>query len=312
MSRLQKKCIIASATLHALLLALLFVSPAFMHSEEKVVTIPVITLIPGKLIDEKMIGGGNPQATTPPQRTEAAPPSPPATQVVQKPPEPAGPEPKITQQAKVEPAPKPVRTPKKPDAEPTPIKPKVKPQNEPPPKSNPADSVATDKPAKKKPKIEPTFDGPSEAERERAQSKARAETQAKERALRAQYAKKINELGENLSKNLSTGTSIEPPGPGGEAYLYYGWAIVKYFEEAWFPNDVADSDATVKATVTIRRDGTVLSRQITKRSGDSLLDKSVQRALDSVKKVPAFPEGAKEDQRTFKLNFNLKAKRLSG
>jgi hypothetical protein len=36
----------------------------------------------------------------------------------------------------------------------------------------------------------------------------------------------------------------------------------------------------------------------------------VQRALDRVKFVHEFPEGAKEQKRTYTINFNLKAKQL--
>ena len=67
-----------------------------------------------------------------------------------------------------------------------------------------------------------------------------------------------------------------------------------------------------KATVTIASDGTVLSARILKPSGDASVDRSVQRTLDRVTFIAPFPEGAKDKQRTYTINFNLKAKRLSG
>ena len=312
--------------MHAVLLALLFVAPAFMDFEKKEEMIPVITLIPGKLIDEKLAGGGGspqgaPQATAPANprpaaRSEPQPVSPPPPKVETPPPAP-----KVTKKAEpIEPEPEPARTVKRPDAEPTPVKPKKPVREEAPPKSNPLEDPAkerSERTPRKKPQIAPTFDQPSEAERARAAAKAKAEAtaeaEAREREQQAQYNARVREVGDSLSQNLSTGTSIGPLGPGGEAYAYYGSVIVKIFDDAWIlPNDVSDSDATVKAEVTIRRDGTVLSRQIRRRSGVSAVDASVQKALNRVLNVPKFPDGAKEDQRSFILNFNVKAKRLSG
>ena len=38
----------------------------------------------------------------------------------------------------------------------------------------------------------------------------------------------------------------------------------------------------------------------------------VQRAMDAVKKLPPFPESIKDSERSFTIEFNLKAKRLLG
>jgi TonB family protein len=102
-------------------------------------------------------------------------------------------------------------------------------------------------------------------------------------------------------------------GTGGEAYANYSQAIKTTYTDAWItPEDVNDESATVQVTVTIARDGRVTSSSILKTSGIGALDKSVQNVLDRVRKLPPFPEGAKDLQRTFKLNFNLKSKRSLG
>ena len=64
--------------------------------------------------------------------------------------------------------------------------------------------------------------------------------------------------------------------------------------------------------MTIGRDGSVISSRILNPSGDSRVDNSVRRTLDRVTFVAPFPDGAKEKDRTFIINFNLKAKRLLG
>ena len=68
----------------------------------------------------------------------------------------------------------------------------------------------------------------------------------------------------------------------------------------------------MKVKVVIARDGSVITDAILKRSGIPALDKSVENALNRVRQLPPFPEGAKDAQRTFIINFNLKAKRLLG
>ena len=64
--------------------------------------------------------------------------------------------------------------------------------------------------------------------------------------------------------------------------------------------------------MTIQKSGEILSARISKRSGFPALDKSVEAAIARVKRVRPFPEGATEDQRTYVIPFNLKAKRQTG
>jgi len=57
----------------------------------------------------------------------------------------------------------------------------------------------------------------------------------------------------------------------------------------------------------------VLSARIVTPSGNTALDRSVQRALYAVKTIGhPFPAGAPEKERTFTIEFNLKSKRGLG
>ena len=51
MNRLQKKCVIATAGFHLLLLVILFVGPAFFWAREKPDDTPVLDVIPANLVD---------------------------------------------------------------------------------------------------------------------------------------------------------------------------------------------------------------------------------------------------------------------
>ena len=81
MNRLQKKCAIATAGFHLLLLVILFVGPAFFWSREKQDDTPVLDMIPAILVDSASTG------------VKDAQPPPPTPVVV--PPQPAPPEPVV-------------------------------------------------------------------------------------------------------------------------------------------------------------------------------------------------------------------------
>jgi TonB family protein len=119
----------------------------------------------------------------------------------------------------------------------------------------------------------------------------------------------------SLRDDIAPGISLDPigPGGGGEVYASYDQVVKSIYWHAWAPpEDTASDEAVTKVTVTIASDGSVLSARIIRASGDASVDRSVQRTLDRVTFIAPFPEGAKEKQRTYTINFNLKAKRLSG
>jgi len=101
------------------------------------------------------------------------------------------------------------------------------------------------------------------------------------------------------------------PGDSSVAYANYAAVVKSVYEQAWVPPDTAQNDdANTKVTVTIASDGTVVSASIIAASGDAGVDASVQRTLDRVTFIAPFPEGAKEKERPYTINFNLKAKRM--
>jgi len=65
-------------------------------------------------------------------------------------------------------------------------------------------------------------------------------------------------------------------------------------------------------SVTIARDGHVIEAHIIDKSGDSGLDRSIQDTLDRVTEIRPFPDDSNDKQRTYIINFNLKAKRELG
>jgi TonB family protein len=292
MTRLQKKCLIAAAGVHLLVVVVVLCS-GFITSKPKPDTTELLDVIPSTLIDAAMSSGVK-SAQTPPPTPVTQPPEPtPPT------PEPPKPEVKLIEPVKpVEPVkppdpikPEEVKLPEKPDAE----IPKPKP------------------PKKHEIKIDLTkvTRDNQQAKQEAAEAEAKAEKAARDARRKAAEAFKM--AAHTISQKSSSATTIEMPGSGSVSYANYASVVKSIYERAWTPpDDTASDDANVKVSVTIANDGRVIESHIVDESGDGKVDGSIRRTLDRVTFIAPFPEGAKEKERTFKINFNLKAKKLLG
>ena len=289
MNRLQKKCLVLSAALHLLLLAVLVVGPAFLPSRPTPINdLPILDVIPAKLVDDLVSGGGARGAPPPgPKiRTAELPRSaPPPRAAVKRPNEPILPEPSPNPSDEIPPE---------------------------PPKARPTRRHEIE------PNLKPVFrssERRSSTPRRRAEEAAREEADAAAAARQREFGNVIGAIRGGLSGN----TDIEPVeggegGTGGEAYGNYAQAIKSIYDHAWYdpPQDVTDESLNVLVKIVIRRDGKVISARIEVPSKNTALDQSVRRALDRVKEVPHFPAGAKDEERSYTINFNLRAKRLTG
>jgi len=283
MDRLQKKCFIGSAGVHTLLFLILLICPSLLASKQKPSIIDPQTLdfYPSKLIDAAFSGGGNPAAKPPPAR-EVAPPPPraqaqPQAAAVEKP-----------REAEVRE--KPARI------DPDSVEPKVSPK---PHRPQISTKLVTRAEQSKSKKLKTSETETREEARQQADARRR---------LSQQFAS----AAESIRESTSSATSIEDygRGGGGPAYAEYSQYVKMLYENAWqAPNDTATDDAITQVRVTINSDGNVSSAHITRGSGDAQVDRSVQRTLDRVTFIRPFPDGAKDKQRTYIINFNLKAKR---
>ncbi len=273
MNRLQKKCVIATAGAHLLLLTILVVGPAFYHPKPKTDQTQVLDVIPANLIDAALNSGVR----------NATPPAP----VVTPPPQPAPPAP-VAPPAPPPPAPKPAVT--------TPTF------------TERLENFFKSEPVKPAPA--PTEPHPHAITVNTQLVTRAASNQSPPTANPQRNARAINSAIRDLQKNLSPGTTIDMPGNSSVAYANYASAVKSIYDQAWIlPDSIANDDENVKVTVTIASDGTVISARIIERAGDPPVDASVQRTLDRVTFIAPFPEGATETQRTYTINFNPKAKR---
>jgi TonB family protein len=100
MNRLQKKCVMATAGIHLLLLVILFVGPAFFYSRPKADDLQVLDVIPANLIDAAFNSGVANAAPPPPAPVTPPPPAPAVTPPAPLPPKMEPPKPVIKEMEK--------------------------------------------------------------------------------------------------------------------------------------------------------------------------------------------------------------------
>jgi TonB family protein len=273
MNRLQKKCVIATAAFHLLLMVILIVGPAFFNYRPKADDSQVLDVIPANLVDAA-VNSGVKNATPPALVPMAAlPPTPPAPKpVVQSAPAPP-PTPTLAERVvkffTPEP-PKPVTV----------------------PVENPAHTPKVDLHSVTRPVTKNTS----------IPDKTTADN-----------SKAVNSALRALRTHLSSATTIDMPGDSIASAMNYKAAVQAVYTLAWTPpDDTASDDANVKVRVIIASDGTVISANVIEPSGDANVDASVRNTLDRVQFIAPFPSGSTDTQRTYIININLKAKRQLG
>jgi len=273
MNRMQKKCVIASTGFHLLLLSILFIGPAFLSSHQNNEERALLDFVPLKTIDEALSNPGGSNARPP--------------QVAPQPPAPLPPpQPPARQQQVVTPAPEPPKT----------------------ARSEP--ETFDTKPTKKLPDV--SLKPVIRKQKPTATSKSPSNTTG---ARQLQVAKAASTAIESLNQSLSSPTEVELRGGNGSGVSYANFldAVRKIYSDAWIvPDGVTDDEATATASVTIARDGKVVSAKIIRSSGNALADASVEAALRRVTVAVPLPDNSKDRQRTVTIKFNVRAKRGLG
>jgi outer membrane biosynthesis protein TonB len=305
MTRLQKKCFLLSAGMHGLLGVILVGSSAFSE-RPSTKSMPILVLIPSKILDEAGAGGGSPEPAAAPQKSQPAapavqPPQPapqPAPAVVQ-PPQPVAP----PHAAELMTHPKPREVPREPTPEPS------------------IEKAAEARPAHKTHEIHVDYT-PATPSTSKKNSKtppsesAAAESSAGANAkrLRKEIANSLNALAMGVQTSGAQGTVVDMPGQGGgEAFVGYETVIYNYYYHAWTtPDSVANRLAGTDVKIVVARDGAIMSAEIINKSGEAALDRSVGKVLRAVTKLPPFPATSHDEQRSFLIRFSLDAKESSG
>jgi TonB family protein len=281
MNRLQKKCFIASAGTHLLLVVILFIGPAFLSAKSsKPEDTEILDFIPPRTVDALV--AANPGGAPVQRQQQQQPPtqSPPAQE----------------------------------------SKPPVQKAQEPPNVVEKKEAESETKPQKHLPQINTTLTKRPSTNKQKQTEKPTEKSDNKEREaaeIRRKSAAAIALATANLNNGLSGRTSVrDGDGDGrgsGPAYANFLQLVKSVYTRMWDVPDGASDGAIISVSVTIARNGDVVRSSITHRSGDSIADASVELLLDRVQHVAPLPEDSKDDQRTVHIDFSVKAaKRLLG
>ena len=299
MNRLAKKCVIGSATLHGSLIGVVLICSAFVGSDHLKPEPPPIELVPF---------GGNFRVTDGPSHGGGTPPP-----VVQ--PKPAAEQP----QAVVPPPPKAAAQPREEKTEPTPKKVEPRVVEPKPPKDD------GDEPVRWKPRTPKVSLTPVVRNSKTKPIKVKTHSTDSEDGS-SEATERANKFAKNIASNINgiagaitratAQTVISDSygdGSGGVASVNYNTVLFTRYYNAWIsPDEVDDPNVTTDVRVTIAHDGTVISSVVERRSGNSAMDRSVERALRTVRKLEPFPPAWRESERTFRIRFNLKSKLAIG
>lgn len=302
MSRTQKRCLIASSGVHAVLVITVFVLPGVLASRRPD---PVI-LPPMELVDTRGIelrsqaggGGGRPiQRQSPPvarQPQRQQPPKP-----VEQPQPRQQPQPRETPAPKAEPEPKkvvPPVTPPKVIAKAEVVPPK---KPTPTPKSTP---VAVSREVRR-------LDSDDRRARQEAERRREADARAAaEAARRDALLRELRGLRSQVAGNLSGATEITVPGPGGGGRVWLGYAeyLKAFYEARWVrPQSLSRPVAYVGVEITVTKSGMLKGFKVMEESGVPELDHSVEEVMRRHRNLEPLPTDFDGIERTFRIKFRL-------
>lgn len=314
MDRTLQRSLVGSSVAHAALLLIVLMVGGLAAKKVIAPDVPVLEIIPTdmRLTMGEQIGGGTP--TPLPVASQERPGPPPAAPVLA----PVSPPPQVQPQTPVVPPAPPVQ----PTAKPAPkvATPKVPVAKDPPPAAK-AQDVDVTRLVDKKIKVStaPAVQV-SSAKRKRADDDQRAAAEAAEAASASARARdqrlasarslanRLSGAVTGVSKNTGTSTKIEMVGPGGAAYGPYYSYLKAFLKQQWRkPATSSEREAMAEVELSISRDGTVLSAEVTRRSGVAALDASVEELFRRHRKLRPLPEEYDRDKMVVPVRFVLES-----
>jgi colicin import membrane protein len=113
-----------------------------------------------------------------------------------------------------------------------------------------------------------------------------------------------NKVGVTAAKS---GASVTGTG-GSLSMRIYQENVKSYVQNNWsYPAAIQNrKDLEVTVLLKVREDGTILESKFIKKSGDSIFDQSVSKAIERSNPIPPFPEGYEKSYEEFEIRFTLK------
>jgi len=147
--------------------------------------------------------------------------------------------------------------------------------------------------------------------RQKRQAKAKRDAEAKAAAAAAAAKQKriaaaFKSATTGIRGGVAGSTEIRLAGPGGGGVPYANFlsAVQTVYYNAWRQPGSAP-EVAARVSVSIARDGTVISAHIISPSGNSVVDRSVQETIDRVKFAAPLPDSSTEESRDVIINFKI-------
>lgn len=139
---------------------------------------------------------------------------------------------------------------------------------------------------------------------DRAISKLEKETKSAENHLGQAMSQLQNKAGGGASKSEGSGTGAIDS----LAITIYKQSVKSHIQDNWtYPVAMQNrKDFEVTVSLKIREDGTIMKYEFVKKSGDSIFDQSILKAIEKSNPIPPFPEGYVKTYEDFDFIFSLK------
>ena len=113
-----------------------------------------------------------------------------------------------------------------------------------------------------------------------------------------------NQVGGADSDSAASGTGAI----GSLSMRIYQEAVKSHIQDNWsYPAAMQNrKDLEVTVQLKIREDGAIMKYEFVKKSGDSIFNQSVLKALERSNPIPPFPEGYEKSYDEFEFRFSLK------
>lgn len=134
----------------------------------------------------------------------------------------------------------------------------------------------------------------------------------KEKKLEAEESSHIRDAISKLREEVNTRShSIRPGKPasrGGISMRIYQMEVETKIRSNWAYPVALQSQRNLEAVVLVKvkRDGTILTYELVKRSDNTIFDQSVIKTIEKSGSMPPFPEDFRENDEEIEITFNLK------
>ncbi len=172
-------------------------------------------------------------------------------------------------------------------------------------------SIAKKKTAVKKLETAPKTENNAKTEDANHLSRAISDLKKKSRTEETQQTHLDQAISKLQSKLSGTDSSSAAAGTGAIGSLsmrIYQATVKSHIEDNWsYPAAIQNrKDLEVTVNLKIREDGAIMKYEFVKKSGDSIFNQSVLKAIERSNPIPPFPEGYEKSYDEFEFRFSLK------